>query len=177
MRLGSFQALALMKASSAVLIALTLLSFGCASRPQISSESPIEKLFFARLKQLSGADARACGVVPLKDLSSPAASAQSRTLACSKQALIARNPFWAAFRIPGYEDTSFWEGIALTPDGRVIKVTYQHDLFDPGMEQTGGRVREFTCQATTLSSGNGSVVVCEVSANQAFKPKPLRGSV
>jgi len=166
-----------MKAFAAVLIALTLMSvLGCASRSQISSGSQIDKLFFARLKQLSGADARACGVVPLKGLSSPAASAQSRTLACSNQALTAHNPFWAAFRIPGYEDTSFWEGIALTPDGRVVKVTYQYDLFDPGNKQTGGSIREFTCQTTTLSSGVGSVVVCEVSANNSFKPNPLRGS-
>lgn len=166
-----------MKTLPAILLSLALAStLGCASRSQISPDSPISNLFFARLKQLSGVDAKACGVVPLKGLSSPEASVQSRALNCSNQALSKRKSFWAAFRIPGYEDTSFWEGIALTPDGKLVKVTYQYDLFDPAMEKTGGSVREFTCQSVTLDSGVGSVVVCELSANNSFKPSPNRGS-
>jgi|GEM_PF-5721622 len=146
------------------LLNLTLIGLisGCASNQNISSDSPINKLFFQRLKDLAGPDATGCGVVPKKDPSRPDMYLQSRAIKCSNQSLAIEKPFWSAFSIPMFEDSSIWEGVALKPDGTLVKLTYRYDLFDPDMEISGGVVDEHACRGVSMDSGVGSVVVCEV---------------
>ena len=135
---------------------------GCASNQNISSDSPISKIFFQRLKELSGPDAISCGIVPKEDPSRPDRYLQARAIKCANQSLATERPFWSAFSIPMFEDSSIWEGVALTPDGKLVKVTYRYDLFDPDMEKSGGVVDEQVCRGVSMDSGVGSVVVCEV---------------
>jgi hypothetical protein len=160
---------------SAAITALILALCGCAhqsvdaERYAEESSTPIVQ----RLKEISGVESLACGRAPLgvRD----ATERLELVSVCTRQALSTGRPFWAAFQRLG-DDSSIWEGVARSPDGELIFVAYDSDIYGGGYDTPQPRMSEYICSSVILGSGFiGSIVQC-LGPNNSFKPKPLRGS-